>query len=88
MLLPIAINFSDGLPYSVLFPSLPGCNSMGNSLEEAIVNAVEAATTHIEILLEDGESVFFDTPHIQDLMALNEYKDCVWALIDVPLHKL
>lgn len=85
MLLPIAINFSDGLPYAVLFPSLPGCNSMGGSLEEAIKNAVEAATTHIEILLEYGETVFFVVPNIQDLMTLNEYKNCVWALIDVPM---
>ena len=53
MLLPIAINFSGGLPYSVLFPSLPGCNSMGDSIENAIENAIEAATVHIEILLED-----------------------------------
>lgn len=83
MLLPIAINFSGGLPYSVLFPSLPGCNSMGDSLEKAIENAIEAATAHIEILLEDGDKFFFDIPNIQDLMTLNEYKDCVWALIDL-----
>lgn len=88
MLLPIAINFSDGLPYSVLFPSLPGCNSMGASLEKAIKNAIEAATTHIEILLEDGETIFVNIPNIQDLMTLNEYKDCVWALIDVPLGQM
>lgn len=88
MLLPIAINFSGGLPYSVLFPSLPGCNSMGASLEEAINNAIEAATTHIEILLEDGEIIFSDIPNIQDLMTLNEYKDCVWALIDVPIGQM
>ena len=83
MLLPIAINFSGGLPYSVLFPSLPGCNSMGDSIE----NAIEAATVHIEILLEDNEPVLLDVPNIQDLMTLNEYKECVWALIDISLPK-
>jgi predicted RNase H-like HicB family nuclease len=88
MLLPIAINFSCGLPYSVLFPSLPGCNSMGDSLEKAIENAIGAATDHIEILLEDGEQIFFDIPNIQDLMTLNEYKDCVWALIDLSVSGL
>lgn len=88
MLLPIAINFSGGLPYSVLFPLLPGCNSMGDSLEEAIENAIEAATAHIEILLEDGDKFFFDIPNIQDLMILNEYKDCVWALIDLSFPEL
>jgi predicted RNase H-like HicB family nuclease len=88
MLLPIAINFSGGLPYSVLFPSLPGCNSMGNSLEDAIENAIEAATIHIEILLEDNEPVFLDIPNIQELMTLNEYKECVWMLIDIPEYKI
>ena len=88
MLLPIAINFSGGLPYSVLFPSLPGCNSMGNSLEDAIENAIEAATIHIEILLEDNEPIFLDIPNIQELMTLNEYKECVWMLVDIPEHKI
>jgi predicted RNase H-like HicB family nuclease len=85
MLLPIAINFADGLPYAVLFPSLPGCNSMGESLESAIENAVEAAKSYVDILIEDGEPLLFDTPNIQDLMTLNEYKDCVWALIDIQI---
>ena len=85
MLLPIAINFAEGLPYPVLFPSLPGCNSMGDSLEDAIKNAIEAAKAHIEILLEDGDKVFYGTPNIQDLMTLNEYNQCVWALIEIKL---
>lgn len=88
MLLPIAINFSGGPPYSVLFPSLPGCNSMGNSIENAIENAIEAATIHIEILSEDNEPIFLDIPNIQDLMTLNEYKECVWMLVDIPEHKM
>lgn len=87
MLLPIAINFADGLPYAVLFPSLPGCNSVGESIEKAIENAVEAATAYIEILVEDGEFILFDTPNIQELMTLNEYKDCVWALIDIEINR-
>jgi predicted RNase H-like HicB family nuclease len=85
MLLPIAINFSRGLPYAVLFPSLPGCNSIGNSLEEAIKNAKEAATSHIEILLEDSENILFDSFNINDLMTLNEYENCVWALIEISI---
>jgi predicted RNase H-like HicB family nuclease len=83
MLLPIAINFAGGLPYPVLFPSLPGCNSMGDSLEDAIKNALEAATSHVEILLEDGDEIFIPTPNIQDLMTLKEYKECVWTLIEI-----
>lgn len=85
MLLPIAINFSEGSPYAVLFPSLPGCNAMGGSLENAIENAKEVARDHIEILIEDGEKIFLDTPNIQDLMMLNEYKECVWALIEIQI---
>ena len=36
-------------------------------------------------LLEDGDKVFYGTPNIQDLMTLNEYKQCVWALIEIKL---
>ncbi|WP_180056165.1 type II toxin-antitoxin system HicB family antitoxin [Acinetobacter sp. YH12142] len=82
MLLPIAIDLSNGTPYAVYFPSLYGCNAVGDSIETAIINAIEAAEEHIEILLEDGDSL----PHpinIHDLMQLQEYQQCVWKLIQI-----
>ncbi|WP_291370283.1 MULTISPECIES: type II toxin-antitoxin system HicB family antitoxin [unclassified Acinetobacter] len=84
LLQPIAIDLSEGKPYAVYFPSLPGCNAIGNSIEEALQNAMEAATAHLEILIEDGDEL----PHsanINELMLLSEYKQCVWALLELKI---
>lgn len=40
--------------YTVVVPSLPGCITEGDSLEEALSNAREAITLHVECLEEDG----------------------------------
>jgi predicted RNase H-like HicB family nuclease len=79
---PVAIDLSEGKPYAVYFPLLPGCHAIGESVEDALENAKEAATAHIEILIEDGEQI----PHsinINELMLLQEYKLCVWALVEI-----
>lgn len=39
--------------FGVYFPDLPGCTSGGNSVEEAIRNAHEALTLHINGMIED-----------------------------------
>ena len=43
--------------YSAIVPELPGCFSLGESLEKAIANSEEAIQLHIEGLVEDGEEV-------------------------------
>jgi len=40
--------------YSIVCPSLPGCHSQGETLEEALTNLKEAAELYIEVLEEDG----------------------------------
>jgi predicted RNase H-like HicB family nuclease len=40
--------------YSVLCPSLPGCHSQGETLEEALANVQEAIVLFLEVLEEDG----------------------------------
>ena len=40
--------------YSVLCPSLPGCHSQGETLEEALANVQEAIVLFLEALEEDG----------------------------------
>lgn len=85
LLQPIAIDLSEGKPYAVYFPSLPGCNAIGNSIEEALKNAMEAATAHLEILSEDGVEIP-QSANISELMLLSEYKKCVWALLELEIH--
>ena len=43
--------------YTVEVPSLPGCISEGDTLEEALINIKEAIELYIESLIEDGEDV-------------------------------
>jgi predicted RNase H-like HicB family nuclease len=43
--------------YGVFFPDLPGCTSGGATLEEAAVNAEEALRGHVEIAVEEGQTL-------------------------------
>ena len=43
--------------YSVLVPSLPGCVTQGDTVEEALANAREAIEGHVAVMLERGEEV-------------------------------
>jgi len=47
--------------YSVDVPVLPGCTSMGATLEEAIANAREAIALYIEGLQEMGRPIPVET---------------------------
>lgn len=43
--------------YTVRVPALPGCNTQGDTREEAIANAREAITAYIADLEASGEPV-------------------------------
>lgn len=43
--------------YSVTVPSLPGCFSEGETIEEALAMIKEAIELHIECMIQDGEEV-------------------------------
>jgi predicted RNase H-like HicB family nuclease len=43
--------------YSVLFPDFHGCNSDGDTIEDAVSLAVEALEGHIEAMLNDGDVI-------------------------------
>lgn len=47
--------------YSVVVPALPGCTSQGATVEEALENAKEAITLHLECMEVDGEPIPDDT---------------------------
>ena len=55
---PIAIEIgSDDTAYGVVVPDLPGCFSAGDTLDEAMTNAEEAAVAWIETTLDAGGAV-------------------------------
>lgn len=43
--------------FGVSFPDLPGCVSVGATMQEARANAEEALALHVEGMVEDGEPV-------------------------------
>jgi predicted RNase H-like HicB family nuclease len=43
--------------YTVEVPSLPGCISEGDTVEDALNNVREAIDLYIETLVEDGQEV-------------------------------
>ncbi len=58
----VAIVEAAGHGYGVFFPDLPGCTSGGDSVEEATLNAEEAAGAWIEVTTEHGEPIPDPTP--------------------------
>ena len=55
---PVAIEIGDETAaYGVVVPDLPGCFSAGDSLDEAIANAEEAAVAWIEAELDAGRDI-------------------------------
>ena len=54
---PAVISKEPQSSYGVHFPDLPGCISAGESQTEAAVNAEEALTGHLELMIEDDEPI-------------------------------
>lgn len=59
--------------YGVSFPDVPGCTSAGDTLDEALSNAVDALSGHIRLMEADGEA----TPITRTLEAINADPDLV-----------
>ena len=73
--------------YGVTFPDIPGCFSAGDTIEEAISMAEEAAKCHIEGLLLDSEPVPVASS-IKNHQDNKDYQDALWALIEIDISKL
>ncbi|CAI2030610.1 Uncharacterised protein family (UPF0150) [Serratia fonticola] len=88
MLYPIAIEAGDEQhAYGVTVPDLPGCFSAGDTMDEAIANAKEAITGHIELLVELGG----DIPAVSSVgvLAKNpEFTGYTWAVVDIDVTRL
>lgn len=47
--------------YNVRVPALPGCLTYGESLDDALANAIEAIQGYVAVLVADGEPVPVET---------------------------
>ena len=84
---PVVIHKDENSDYGVTFPDLPGCFSAGQTIEEALANAQEAAECHIEGTLIDSEPIPVAT-NIENHKDNSDFKDGIWALVEVDLSKL
>ena len=69
--------------FGVSFPDLPGCVSVGATLEEARINAEEALLLHVDGMVEDGEAIPAPST-LDEVMANPVNRD--GAVIIVPLR--
>ncbi|MCD4775510.1 MAG: type II toxin-antitoxin system HicB family antitoxin [Candidatus Aegiribacteria sp.] len=84
---PIVIHKDNNSDYGVTIPDIPGCFSVGTSIEEAIAMSQEAAECHIEGMLLDSEPIPVPTS-IESHKDNPNYKDGLWALVDIDISKL
>jgi len=87
MKFPVVIHKDKDSDYGVTFPDLAGCFSAGDTIEEALANAQEAAECHIEGILLDSEPIPVATT-IEKHKNKKEFKNGIWAIVDVDLSKL
>lgn len=83
MLYPLAIQAGDrNTAFGVIVPDLPGCFSAGDSYQDALVNAREAISLHLESLADMG----LDSPSglTADHYINNpEYQGWLWDVVEV-----
>ncbi|WP_031387812.1 type II toxin-antitoxin system HicB family antitoxin [Desulfonatronum thiodismutans] len=84
---PIVIHKDSDSDFGATVPDVPGCFSVGESMEEAIAMAQEAIECHLEGMLMDGEALPLPTP-IESHQGKDEYGGGVWALVDIDMSKL
>ena len=54
---PVVIDKEPDSDYCILVPDLPGCITAGDSVEEVLIQAVEAIKCHLSGMLTDGEPI-------------------------------
>ncbi|WP_069472577.1 type II toxin-antitoxin system HicB family antitoxin [Candidatus Marithrix sp. Canyon 246] len=87
MKFPIVIHKDTESDFSVTVPDLPGCFSAGSTVEEAMDMSREAIECHIEGILIDNEPIPIVSA-IEQHQQNEDFKDGIWAIIDVDLSKL
>ena len=79
---PIVIHKDPSSDYGVTVPDLPGCFSAGETVEDALTQAIEAIECHIEGILFDGDPI----PEPKNIRVHQEnpdYADGKWKLVAI-----
>ncbi len=80
---PVAIEpGTDTAAYGVIVPDLPGCFSAGDTLDEALEAAEEAAAAWIDAALDAGEDIPAPAS-LEDLRRNSDYVNWIFGVINV-----
>lgn len=79
---PIAIHKDKDSCYGVTVPDIPGCFSAGDTIDDAVANAYNAITEHLELLAEEG-ILAPGASTVEDLVDNPDYHGAIWFLTDV-----
>ncbi|TWB21191.1 putative RNase H-like HicB family nuclease [Nitrospirillum amazonense] len=80
---PVVIEPGDeATAYGVVVPDLPGCFSAGDTLDEALEAAAEAAAAWLDATLDEGGAVPSASP-LEALRANPDYAGWIFAMIEV-----
>jgi predicted RNase H-like HicB family nuclease len=80
---PIAIEpGTDTTAFGVVVPDLPGCFSAGDTFDEALANAEEAAAAWIDAALDAGEPIPEPSP-ADSLCQRDEFRGWIFGVIEI-----
>ena len=70
---PAIVEAGDSPGFGVFFPDLPGCVAVGDTVNEAILNAEQVLALHLRGMAEDGDPIpaqrdFADIEHDPDVV--------------------
>ena len=83
----VVIHKDPDTDYGVTVPDLPGCFAAGETVQDALIHAVEAIEVYLEDMLLNGEpispprSFVFDPNH-------SDYIDGMWKTVSIDLSAL
>jgi predicted RNase H-like HicB family nuclease len=83
----VVIHKDPDTDYGVTAPDPSGCFTAGDTIDDALAQAVEAIECHIEGVMLDGEPIPKPSP-IELHQKNPDYADGVWAFVSVDLNKL
>ncbi len=73
---------TDDAAFGVIIPDLPGCFSAGDTLDEAMANAEEAAAAWIDAALDEGLSIPTPSP-VASMREVRADSDWLLAVIEI-----
>ena len=85
---PVVIDKDPDSDYCILVPDLPGCITAGDTVEEVLIQAVEAIKCHLSGMLVDGEPI--PKPNDIEYHQNNPHYACFqrWDWVTVTLPEL